>query len=66
MEKKNLTKIKYNCLYNFRNCEKNKFLLYPIIPQSSLKALKYFNINEKDLDFSSLKIIFNLKSNEFK
>ena len=26
---------------------KISFLLYPIIPQSSLKALKIFNLNEK-------------------
>ena len=29
-------------------------LLYPIIPQSSLKALKIFNLNEKDIIFSSV------------
>ena len=28
------------------------FLLYPIIPQSSLKALKIFNLEEKDVIFS--------------
>ena len=30
------------------------FLLYPIIPNTSLKALKIFDINEADIDFSSL------------
>ncbi len=30
------------------------FLLYPIIPSSSLRALKIFNINEKDIIFSTL------------
>ena len=30
------------------------FLLYPIIPSSSLKALKIFNLNEKDIIFSTL------------
>ena len=30
------------------------FLLYPIIPQSSLKALKIFNLTEKDIDFASI------------
>ena len=29
-------------------------MLYPIIPQSSLKALKIFEINENDIEFSSL------------
>ena len=30
------------------------FLLYPIIPQSSLKALKIFNLQEKDVIFQSI------------
>ena len=29
-------------------------MLYPIIPESSLKALKIFEIEEKDIDFSTL------------
>ena len=33
---------------------KISFMLYPIIPQSSLKALKIFNINEKDINFTSV------------
>ena len=33
---------------------KISFLLYPIIPQSSLKALKIFDINEADINFSSI------------
>ncbi len=33
---------------------KISFLLYPIIPQSSLKALKIFNLTEKDIDFESI------------
>jgi len=38
---------------------KISFLLYPIIPESSLKALKIFSIIEKDIDFSTI------ASNEF-
>ena len=34
---------------------KISFLLYPIIPNSSLKALKIFNISETDINFSSIK-----------
>ena len=34
---------------------KISFLLYPIIPESSLKALKIFDIEEKDIDISSIK-----------
>ena len=30
-------------------------MLYPIIPSSSLKALKIFNIKEKDINFDSIK-----------
>jgi methionyl-tRNA synthetase len=33
---------------------KISFLLYPIIPESSLKALKIFNLKEKDIVFSSI------------
>jgi len=34
-------------------------MLYPIIPNSSLKALKIFNLTEKDINFSSI------ENNEF-
>ena len=34
---------------------KISFLLFPIIPNSSLKALKIFNLAEKDINFSSIK-----------
>ena len=30
-------------------------MLYPIIPESSLKALKIFDINEDKIEFSSIK-----------
>ena len=33
---------------------KISFMLYPIIPQSALKALKIFNLNEKDINFTSV------------
>jgi len=33
---------------------KVSFLLYPIIPESSLKALKIFNISEKEINLSSI------------
>ena len=29
-------------------------MLYPIIPQSSINALKIFSIKENDIDFSSI------------
>ena len=34
---------------------KISFLLFPIIPSSSLKALKIFDLTEKDINFSSIK-----------
>ena len=33
---------------------KISFLLYPVIPESSLKALKIFSLEEKDIIFSSV------------
>ena len=38
-------------------------MLYPIIPESSLKALKIFNITEKEIKFSTLENHNYLKSN---
>ncbi len=43
---------------------KLSFLLYPIIPNSSLKALKIFDINEDKIDFSSISENEYLKPNE--
>ncbi len=48
---KRLNTIVYTTLEIIR---KISFLLYPIIPDSSLKALKIFDINEKDIEFSTL------------
>ena len=31
-------------------------LLYPVIPQTSIKVLSIFNINESKIDFSSIKL----------
>jgi methionyl-tRNA synthetase len=42
---------------------KISFMLYPIIPESSLKALRIFNINEDKIDFSTLDNHQYLKSN---
>ena len=33
---------------------KISILLYPIIPESSLKALHIFDISEKDIDFETI------------
>ena len=56
MEKKDdltrLNTIVYTALEIIR---KITFLLYPIIPDSSLKALKIFGLTEKDIDLDSIK-----------
>ena len=38
----------------FEIIRKISFMLYPIIPDSALRALKIFEINEKDITFSSI------------
>ena len=43
---------------------KVSIMLYPIIPESSLKVLKIFNINEKDIKFESIKKHNILKKNQ--
>tara|TARA_A100001011_G_C14249319_1_gene817097 strand:- start:94 stop:1632 length:1539 start_codon:yes stop_codon:yes gene_type:complete len=43
---------------------KVSIMLYPIIPESSLKVLKIFNINEKDIKFESIKKHNILKKNK--
>ena len=47
---------------------KISYLLYPIIPESSVKALKIFDLKEKDIDISSIEhndfLIKNKKINK--
>ena len=42
---------------------KISYMLYPIIPQSSLNALKIFKINENEIKFSSIENHNYLKGN---
>jgi len=56
---KRLNTIVYTTLEIVR---KISFMLYPIIPQSSLNALKIFSINENEIDFSSINNNYYLKS----
>ena len=42
---------------------KISYMLYPIIPQSSLKALKIFNIEENEIELSSIENNIYLKKN---
>ena len=50
-DKLRLNTIVYTALEIIR---KISFLLYPVIPDSSLKALKIFNLSEKDIIFSTI------------
>ena len=50
-DKKRMNTIVYVSLEIIR---KISIMLYPIIPESSLKALKIFNILEKDIEFASI------------
>ena len=48
---KRLNTIVYSTLEIVR---KISFMLYPIIPQSSLNALKIFSIKENEIDYSTI------------
>ena len=50
-DKKRLNTIVYTSLEIIR---KISIMLYPITPNSSIKALKIFNLEEKDIDFESV------------
>ena len=52
LDKERLNSILYVSLELIR---KISILLYPIIPESSIKALKIFNITEDKIDFNSIK-----------
>ena len=64
MEKENdqnrLDTIVYTTLEIIR---KISFMLYPIIPNTSIKALKIFDIGEKEIKFSSIEKHNFLKPN---
>ena len=42
---------------------KLSIMLYPVIPNTSVKVLKIFNIEEKKIDFNSIKNHDLLKTN---
>ena len=51
-DKKRLNTIIYVSLELIR---KISIMLYPVIPETALKVLKIYNINEKNIQFESLK-----------
>ena len=59
-DKLRLSTIVYTAIELIR---KITILLYPVMPQTSAKVLNIFNINESEIDFSSLKNNENLKEN---
>ena len=60
-DKLRLNTIVYTSLEIIR---KLSYLLYPIIPNSSLKALKIFDIQENEIEFSSISDNKYLKPNK--
>jgi methionyl-tRNA synthetase len=58
-KKDNLLRLNTIVFTSLEIVRKISFMLYPIIPNSSLKALKIFNLAEKDINFSSI------ENNEF-
>merc|ERR1711991_977086 len=48
-KKDNLTRLNTIVYTTLEIVRKISFLLYPIIPETSLKALKIFNLSEKDI-----------------
>ena len=64
MEKKdNLIRLNTIVYTTLEIVRKISFMLYPIIPQSSINALKIFEIKEKDIRFSTIDNHNYLKSN---
>ena len=58
-KKDDLTRLNTIVYTTLEIVRKISFLLYPIIPESSLKALEIFNLSEKDINIESI------KNNEF-
>ena len=53
-KKEDITRLNTIVYTTLEIVRKISYLLYPIIPQSSVKALKIFNLNEKDISFISI------------
>ncbi len=55
-KKKDILRLNTILYVSLELIRKVSIMLYPIIPDSSLNALKIFNLNEKKIDFNSIKI----------
>ena len=62
-KKNNITRLNTIVYTTLEIVRKISFMLYPIIPQSSLNALKIFDIKENKIEFSSLENHKYLKEN---
>jgi len=62
-KKDNLVRLNTIVYTTLEVVRKISYMLYPIIPESSLKALNIFNISEKEIKFSTLEDHNYLKSN---
>jgi len=62
-KKKDLIRLNTIIYTTLEIVRKISYMLYPIIPESSLKALKIFSIDEKQIEFSSLENHDYLKKN---
>ena len=62
-KKKDLIRLNTIVYTTLEIVRKISYMLYPIIPESSLKALKIFSIEEKQIEFSSLENHNYLKKN---
>ena len=63
IKKKNIIRLNTIIYTTLEIVRKISILLYPIIPQSSLNALKIFNIKENELKISTLEDHKYLKEN---
>ena len=67
-QKSNMPRLNTIVYVSLEIIRKISIMLYPIIPSTSLKALKIFNIKEKDIKFESIKnhnqLIVNNKVNK--
>ena len=62
-KKKDLIRLNTIVYTTLEIVRKISYMLYPIIPESSLKALKIFSIDEKQIEFSTLENHNHLKKN---
>ena len=63
-KKDNISRLNTIVYTSLEIIRKISFMLYPIIPQSSLNALKIFSIEEKKIDFSSIENHHYLKGGD--